>query len=153
MNDWIGFEMSVNNNHAIALALLWLVFSLALNYWWVTTPIRNKQGVGVCFTSKSSRVVKPSIVFVLFCVTSSPVQSNWRDWFYLAPDWFVKTGKLLREFHRFTVAWKWLACICDWLRSCFAFGSWTLKLPQESNEIENYYLVNDYSHIVFNKNN
>lgn len=76
MNDWIGFEMSVNNNHAIALVLLWLVFSLALNCWRVTTPIRNKQGVGVCFTSKSSRVVKPSIVFVLFCVKSSPVQSN-----------------------------------------------------------------------------
>lgn len=47
-------------------------------------------------------------VFVLVCIG-----------FTFAPDWFVKTRKLLCKFHWFMVSW--LGCVCDWFCNCIGF--------------------------------
>ena len=44
--------------------------------WVISLPIRNKQGIGVGLTSKSSKLVKSSVLLVSVCVTPSHFQRN-----------------------------------------------------------------------------
>ena len=92
----------------VVMQLLWfwfkLVSSLALLI--ITQQIRGNQGIVVGFTSKSNGQVTSIVVLVLVCVQPSRFQSNWCDWCYFAPHWFVKISKLF----------------CDYLRNSSGFG-------------------------------
>jgi len=100
-NPAIVFQMTVARSPAIALVLVLVgLLSDSKKYCVIALTIRNKQSIGVGLTRKSSKPVKPSVVLVVVRVTPFFCQSRG---FTFAPHWFVKTGKLLREFHQFAV--------------------------------------------------
>ena len=70
-----GFQMTVESNHAIALVLVLVAFRMGSKngeYCYYSTSY--KQGIGVGLTSRSSCLVKPSVVLVLVLVTPSHFQ-------------------------------------------------------------------------------
>ena len=103
-NPAIVFQMTVARNPAIALVLVLVsLLSDSKKYCVIALTIRNKQSIGVGLTSKSSKPVKPSVVLVLVRVTPFFFKATDVIGFTFAPHWFVKTGELLRDFHRFVV--------------------------------------------------
>ena len=96
----------IKSNHAIVLVLVGFLIG-SKKRWVITLPIRNKQGIAVGLSSKSSGQVKPSVVLVSFSLSRHLV-SNGTDMigFTFAFPWFVKANKLLRKFHRFVVGLK-----------------------------------------------
>ena len=97
--------MTVARNPAIALVLVLVgLLSDSKKYCVIALTIRNKKSIGFGLIRKSSKPVKPSVVLVLVRVTPFFFfKATDVIGFTFAPHWFVKTGKLLREFHQFVV--------------------------------------------------
>ena len=125
------FSNACQSNSTIELVLViwfshWLL-EMVIN---TILPIIIRRSSVLLFTrNQVDRGSKPSVQLV--CVMPPRFQSFKVTnviGFNFAPTWFVKTSRLLREFHWFVVGWKWkLACPCDWLCHCFDFDFAILK--------------------------